>query len=154
MERDPEGTRKLFGTFDIIKASDEDCRRLTGNAKVDDRSLGWQFLAWGTKIVVITRGSKGALVITHNKEYLIPAFPGKPVDVTGGGDTYMAGFLFRYLQTKSVWEAGLFGAVTALLVIEGTGGVSAARMPTFDMVEARLQKGRMAEGSSPPTGGR
>jgi sugar/nucleoside kinase (ribokinase family) len=94
------------------------------------------------------------LVITHNKEYLIPAFPGKPVDVTGGGDTYMAGFLFRYLQTKSVWEAGLFGAVTALLVIEGTGGVSAARMPTFDMVEARLQKGRMAEGSSPPTGGR
>jgi len=142
MEKAPEGTRKLFGTFDILKASDEDCRRLTGNAHMDDHSLGRQFLSWGAKIVIITRGNKGAFVITHNEEYLIPAFPGKPVDVTGGGDTYMAGFLWKFLQTNSVWEAGLFGAVTALLVIEGTGGVSAARMPTFDMVEARLQRGR------------
>ncbi|HID31622.1 MAG TPA: carbohydrate kinase family protein [Desulfobacterales bacterium] len=142
MEKDPEGTQRLFRTFDIIKASDEDCRRLTGDVHVDVHSLGRQFLSWGVKIVVITKGSRGALVITRDSERLIPAFPGKPIDVTGGGDTYMAGFLFRYLQTNDVFQAGLFGAVTALLVIEGTGGVSAARMPTFDMVEARLQKGR------------
>ncbi len=140
MVRDFEGVKRLVGIFDIVKASDEDCRRLTGNGESNGYDLARCFLDWGAKISVITRGAKGVFIVSKDCEYNIPAFPGRPVEPTGAGDTYMAGFLVAYLRTNDLWKAGLFGAFTALSVIERKGGASANRMPTWNMVEKRLVK--------------
>jgi sugar/nucleoside kinase (ribokinase family) len=53
---------------------------------------------------------------------------------------YMAGFLVEYLRTNDVWESALFASATASIVIEGTGGVAAGRMPTTSEVEKRISK--------------
>lgn len=138
MAKDPQSIRRLVSFMEIVKASDEDCRRLTGD---DDLSLGdfaRQWLSWGAKVGVVTMGHQGALIVTSTQSVQIPAFPGKPVDATGGGDSFMGGFLMRLLQTGDPFAAGRYGAATALIVIEGTGGVTAARMPTARAVADRL----------------
>jgi sugar/nucleoside kinase (ribokinase family) len=82
------------------------------------------------------------MIVTSSRHFDIPALPGRPIDPTGGGDTFMAGFLVNYLDSRDPWEAGLFGAATALLVIEGTGGVVAERMPKMSDVKERLKRSR------------
>ncbi|MCH2123644.1 MAG: carbohydrate kinase family protein [Pirellulaceae bacterium] len=140
MQRDPETVRALIASMDIVKASDEDCQRLTGDATVDLAGFAEQWLDWGAKISVVTLGGAGALVITRKQTHHIPPLPGNPIDPTGGGDSFMGGFLVRYLQTEDAWQAGIYGAATALLVIEGSGGVSVDRMPSAPLVEQRLQQ--------------
>ena len=142
MSKNPDSVRALIAAGDIVKASDEDCQRLTGDEHLDLELFAREWLDWGATIAVVTLGSAGTVVVTPQGKWDVPALPGSPVDATGGGDSYMGGFLARYLQTRDPWEAGLYGAATALLVIEGTGGVLANRMPTEAMVEQRLKQTR------------
>ena len=143
MERDPDAVRRIIRAMDIVKASDEDCYRLTGKEDLDLEAFGRQWLDWGAKVAVVTLGSAGTLVITDDEKFDVPPLPGEPIDATGGGDSYMGGFLVGYLRTGGdAWEAGLYGAATALMVIEGTGGVTKDRMPTQPQVEARLAAAR------------
>lgn len=143
MERDPDAVRRIIRAMDIVKASDEDCCRLTGNRDLDLEAFARQWLDWGAKVAVVTLGSAGTLVITADEKFDVPPLPGEPIDATGGGDSYMGGFLVGYLRTGGdAWEAGLYGAATALMVIEGTGGVTKDRMPTQPQVEARLAAAR------------
>ena len=147
MERDPDSVRRIVATMDIVKASDEDCRRLTGDRELDLEAFARQWIEWGTTVSVVTLGSAGTLVVTADKKYDVPPLPGKPIDATGGGDSYMGGFLVGYLRTEGdPWEAGLYGAATALLVIEGTGGVTKDRMPSREQVESRLAAARTTLG--------
>ena len=68
----------------------------------------------------------------------VPPLKGNPVDVTGGGDTFMGGFLSEYLRCRDVMASAIFGCATALCVIEKTGGVSPERMPTEQQARARV----------------
>mgnify|MGYP001238200698 CR=1 FL=1 len=140
MESDPESVRRVISACDIVKASDEDCWRLTGDVRLDIESFGRDWIEWGAKVAIITLGSKGVKIITSNKTYDLPALPGKPIDATGGGDSFMGGFLVNYIATHNAAEAGLFGSATALLVIEGTGGVTPKRMPSVEDVNTRLKE--------------
>jgi ribokinase len=142
LERDPESLRKVVSALNIVKASDEDCRRIAGRPDLPAEEFSEQLLEWGAEVVVITLGAAGALIVTSRGPANIPPLPGKPIDPTGGGDSFMAGFLVNYLDTRDPQEAGLFGAATALHVIEGTGGVVASRMPRLQQIEVRLQSYR------------
>ena len=140
MQKDPSSVRRIIAQSAIVKASDEDCRRLTGDEGVDIESFARSWLDWGASIAVLTQGSRGTSLLTAVDKYSVPPLPGKPIDTTGGGDSYMGGFLVEYLRTGDVWRAGVYGATTAMRVIEGTGGVTAARMPTHDDVSERLRE--------------
>ena len=147
MVRDPDPVQRIIAACDIVKASDEDCWRLTGDVSLDPENFAREWLDWGCQVAIITMGSKGAKVLTSGEQYHIPPLPGKPIDATGGGDSFMGGFLVQYLKTRHPAEAGLYGAATALLVIEGTGGVTPARMPSAEDVELRLKQARQQMGS-------
>ena len=76
--------------------------------------------------------------------YPLASFPSplpcKAIDSTGGGDTFMAGFLSEYLRSADPVRSGQWGGATAACVIERTGGVSAARMPAFEEIKKRLER--------------
>jgi len=122
--------RELIGYFDIVKASSEDCRHILGTGKKEEE-IASLFCEWGADVGIVTLGEKGAIMISKNRKYVIPAFPTKVVDCTGAGDVYCAGFFTEYLRTKDAKRSALFGNATASLMIEGTGGVLAERMPRF-----------------------
>lgn len=136
----PEELPKLVSCFDLVKASDEDCRRVMADETMDDESFGRRVLDWGAKVFVATRGERGAFVMTPQQDYFIPPYRGRVVDPTGGGDSFFGGFLLAYLRTGDPEYAGRFGAATALCMIEGTGGVWAGRMPTSDMVSECMKR--------------
>jgi len=137
---DQEFLKKLVGYFDIVKASSEDCRYLFPSEKISPpEKIADLFVKWGANIGIVTLGEKGCLVAAKTDKFKIPAFPAKVVDYTGAGDVFCAGFLTEYLRTKDVRKSTLFASATSSLVIEGTGGVTAKRMPTSSRVYERMR---------------
>ena len=124
--------------FHIVKASDEDAVAIFG--RDDPHAAADGLLACGVEVALITMGSKGCLVRTASDRWIVPPIPIEAVDTTGGGDTFMAGFLSEYLRSADPLRSAQWGSATAACVIEGTGGVRTERMPTKDMVQARMQQ--------------
>jgi len=106
----------------------------------------WQaaeaFGAFGVKIVVIKLGARGQYVYETDskRKWHVPAYPAKVRDLTGAGDAYCGGFLVGLAQTHDPIEAARRGAVSASLVIEGSGaryalqslpGLAAARLESL-----------------------
>ncbi|MHA1885075.1 MAG: carbohydrate kinase family protein [Promethearchaeota archaeon] len=56
----------------------------------------------GIKVLIITLGKDGALIISPEKMELIPPFnTRKVVDTTGAGDAFSAGFIYGFVQKQS-----------------------------------------------------
>lgn len=68
--------------------------------------------------VIITLGSKGAR--HDNVDYPSPQ-PQETIDVSGAGDTFLAAFVVRYLETKSVSNAIKFANIKAAEVVQKKG---------------------------------
>ena len=125
--------------FDIVKASDEDAASIFGwNNPV---GAAKRLLDCGPNIVVITMGEKGALVHSAANQWHVQPLRGTVVDTTGGGDTFMAGFLSEFLRSADPVKAAQWGCATAISVIEQTGGVRLDRMPTRQQIQDRVDKG-------------
>ena len=127
---------KAASSFNFIKVSDEDCRCIFGEGSCE--GFGRRLLMGKVQASLITMGSKGALVTTPEGSWHILPLAGKPLDATGGGDTFMGGFLSKYIRCQDILTAAIFGSATALCVIEKTGGVMPERMPTEEQVRTRL----------------
>lgn len=136
----PSELKELIGLFDIVKASDEDCRLLFSGEKISEEESASRLVDCGADIGIITMGEKGSLVFTRKEKYHVPAIRGKVIDVTGGGDSYMGGFLTEFIRSGDPWKSAVFASAVALCVIEGTGGVRALRMPTEDEARERIPK--------------
>ena len=129
---------RLIRCFHVVKASDEDARLLFAGEGLSDEASAQRLVDWGAKVGIVTRGSKGSLVFTPNKKYEVPAISGLVVDVTGGGDSYIAGFWAKYLPTQDPEQAAVFASAVALCVIEKGGGVRAQRMPTTEEATRKI----------------
>ncbi len=74
-------------------------------------------LSYGVKKVVIKQGAKGALVVNHQGQIMIPGYSVETVDPIGAGDGFAAGFLAGQLK---MWDdaesAKLANAVGAMAV--------------------------------------
>jgi sugar/nucleoside kinase (ribokinase family) len=92
---------------------------------------------WSAQVDVLafTRGYGGADVCHQGEWRRFDAFPASPVDLTGAGDVFAAGFLTRFAETGDPWEATRFGSAAASLVIEGVG---VEGVPAKEIVEARV----------------
>jgi len=76
---------------DIVKLSDEELTFLTGSANANGvRQKLWHD---DLRLVVLTLGAEGSLVITPRGEFSVPSFDVDVVDTTGAGDGFVAGLL-------------------------------------------------------------
>lgn len=137
---DPDIVKEIVSYSHIAKASDEDCRRLFGIEKGEEEKIAKLLLEWGATVGIITCGDRGAIMLTKEEAFKVPAFPGKVVDTTGGGDSFVAGFLVEYLKTRDVRKSLMFASATAILVIGKTGGVTISRMPSSNEVYQKISE--------------
>jgi sugar/nucleoside kinase (ribokinase family) len=86
-------------------------------------------------VLAFTRGYGGADICAGGEWRRFDAYPADPIDLTGAGDTFAAGFLARYAKTAAPWEATRYGACAASLVIEGVG---VDGVPTKEAIAERL----------------
>ncbi|MDR1103332.1 MAG: adenosine kinase [Tannerella sp.] len=80
-----------------------------------------QKMAETVDISVVTVGEKGALVGSREGCIAVPASGGHPVDTTGAGDNFAAGFLYGLSVNASLEQSARTGAFLAGHVIETVG---------------------------------
>lgn len=104
----------------ILKADENEARILTGKDEAKEAAI--DISAYDVNEVIITLGSRGSMIYTKGHFHSIPAFsPRRCTDVTGCGDTYMAGYLYKRARSAGVKKAGLFAAAMATLKLERFG---------------------------------
>jgi sugar/nucleoside kinase (ribokinase family) len=102
---------------DIVFANEEEARAFTGYEPQE------AVIEIGKKciIAIVKTGSKGSLIKSKEELSLIGVIDVVPIDTTGAGDMYAAGFLCGHAQGKSLRECGELGALLAGNVIEVMG---------------------------------
>lgn len=142
LAKDGAELRDLCPYFDVVKGSIEDLGHILGASPTDEEAVAEQLLGLGSRVVVVTLGARGAYVRTGERGTHYPPYLGRQADVvdqTGAGDCFSAGFLFEYGRTQDACSAALYGNAVTSYVIERTGGVVAARMPSKDEADRRAE---------------
>ncbi len=103
-----------------LKVNEDEMEVLTGCSDVEQGA--YKLYEMGVREVIITLGSKGSVIYDGTRFYEIPAY--KPLlltDVTGCGDTYMAGYLFQRIKGADCERAGNFASAMASVKIDAAG---------------------------------
>ncbi|WP_431916335.1 ribokinase [Micromonospora wenchangensis] len=76
--------------------------------------------------VVVTLGGDGALVVTSDRQWLIPAERVDAVDATGAGDTFCAALADALLDGAAIDEAARWASRAAAVTVTRPGAMEAA----------------------------
>lgn len=104
---------------DIVLANSEEARFLSNNYDAYEccRSMGRL-----CQIAIVKDGKNGSYVSNQGKITRIPLYgTTKPVDTTGAGDTYAAGFLYGYMKGYSPEDSGRIASFLAGEIITVMG---------------------------------
>lgn len=125
-----ERHREAFDDFvrndaDIIVADEDEVHALLGTDNIEDAVAGC--VGYG-KLFAVTRSEKGSVIIDGETRVEQAATPvARVVDSTGAGDAYSAGFLYGWVNGKTLADCARYGTDCATRVIQQLG--------------ARLEKG-------------
>lgn len=120
-----EDIKKLLKYIDYIFPNEEEIALLTG---ISDAVKNAELLVEaGVKCAVIKCGRRGCIIKTRDEFYEIPAYlVEKPVDTTGAGDSFVAGFLWGLSEGMSLEECGRFACKVAANTVKSVGATSGA----------------------------
>lgn len=90
----------------------------------------------GVKKVLITMGSRGALLLDNRQFSQIRAFPAVTVDTTGAGDAFNGALAASLAAGNTLVQAATWASAFASLAVELEG---ASNMPDFAQASARLR---------------
>jgi sugar/nucleoside kinase (ribokinase family) len=108
-----------FEHLDYLLPNDEQVLALSGR---DDVVAGARELVGrGVGCVVATCGAEGAVVVDGDGDERVPAFEIEPVDTTGCGDAFSAGFLRGLSLGRDRRGSATLGCAAAALVAQGLG---------------------------------
>jgi sugar/nucleoside kinase (ribokinase family) len=122
---------------DVFLPNEVELRGLTGT---DDVETSLRALDNGKTRVVAKLGREGAAILEGGTLLRVPAIPIEPLDTTGAGDSFNAGFLHVWLGGGPSLEALRLGAACGALSTRGLGGT--ARQPDLAEATAFLETGR------------
>ncbi|HIU01917.1 MAG TPA: carbohydrate kinase [Candidatus Onthocola gallistercoris] len=77
----------------ILKISDEELEFLTGKTEIEDALP--QLMQGNVRLVIYTKGSKGAQAFTASTKAKAASRKVKAIDTTGAGDAFIGSFLFQ-----------------------------------------------------------
>jgi sugar/nucleoside kinase (ribokinase family) len=117
--------RDLIDTLeeaDLFFPNEVELQAITGS---DDPACALRALDNGRTQTLAKLGRQGCMTLLQGRAVRIPAFPVQPIDTTGAGDSFNAGFLHKWLSGGDTLEAARFGAACGALSTLGLGGTSA-----------------------------
>jgi sugar/nucleoside kinase (ribokinase family) len=135
-----EGLPDLLPLIDVLITSAEFPHRLTGIS--DERASLVEIKArYGSAIVGITLGARGALIYCDGEFIESPAFevPGGCRDTTGAGDAFHGGFIYGMLRGDDLETCMNLGNAVASLKCRSLG--ARAALPTVDELKEFLAAG-------------
>ncbi len=114
----------IYHSTDIITPNETEAELLTGicvDSPESAEKAAEVFRSRGVRQVVITLGSRGAYVHDGSRSAIIKAYPVKPVDTTGAGDTFNGAMTAALAQGKSLFDAVNFANAAASLSVTRPG---------------------------------
>lgn len=112
--------QKVLEQVDVYKSSLNELKALTGTSNL--KAAMRRISDYGVKIVIVTRGVQGSMLLFDGTFYSIPAYKSSHiVDPTGAGDAFSGVFLAEYVRGKEVLWCACVGAASASFVVEGVG---------------------------------
>ena len=102
---------------DIVFANESEAKAFT---KLEPREAIDE-LAKHCEIAVVKVGKAGSMVRCGDEFHYIDPWPATPIDATGAGDTYAAGFLYAHSLGMPLRVCGEIGSIIAAKVVEVIG---------------------------------
>jgi sugar/nucleoside kinase (ribokinase family) len=106
---------------DIFLPNEVELKAIAG---VDDVQEALRRLDNGRTRTVAKLGARGGMTLEDGRVLAIPAFLIEPVDTTGAGDSFDAGFLHAWLEGMPLRDCLRWGAACGSLSTRGLGGTS------------------------------
>ena len=103
---------------DIVFANESESKAFT---KIPDPREAMREISKLCSIAVVKVGKDGSWIRSGEEEHFIPIWPADPVDATGAGDTYAAGFLYAHSLGMPLKVCGEVGSIIAAKVVEVIG---------------------------------
>ena len=132
-ERWESDLRETLREVDVFFPNEVELRCLGGS---QDPVECLRNLENGRTLVVAKMGAAGCQTLCQGKLIQTPALPIKPVDTTGAGDSFDAGFLHVWVRGRSVEEALRFAAACGALSTRAMGGTGS--QATVEEAEATI----------------
>jgi fructokinase len=114
---------------DVVMGNRLEAQALTDTDSAEDAARA---LAKHTDIAVVTLDSAGSLICSNGELQHIPAVQATPVDTTGAGDMYAAGFLYGLTNGYDLRGAGQIASYVAAKTVSQFG----PRLESVDLNEA------------------
>jgi sugar/nucleoside kinase (ribokinase family) len=136
-----EPLRELISKVDLLTLNDSEARLLTQEHNL--KTCARKILDMGPDYVVIKKGEHGAMLVTRDGLFLVPAYPVDEVhDPTGAGDSFAGGFMgylanLGEINDRAVKEALLCGSVVASFGVEAFS-LDRLQSLTVEKIEQRL----------------
>jgi sugar/nucleoside kinase (ribokinase family) len=118
----PDLLKQVISRVDIMLVNDAEAQAVTGKTHLLDAADAIR--AMGPKVVVIKKGSHGAMLFFDEGIFSVPAIPLRTAkDPTGAGDTFaggMMGYIARQgnIEPATLKQAAVVGTVMASFTVE------------------------------------
>jgi sugar/nucleoside kinase (ribokinase family) len=110
---------EIYPWLDVLLVNEVEAKALTGIARPASAA---KKLSERVLLAVVKAGEKGAFAATKSGDWSSSSYPVDPVDTTGAGDTFDAGFIDAWLQGRPVHEVLAFACACGALSTEKPGG--------------------------------
>ena len=115
-----DGVPDLLRHVDFFLPNETEAAALTGCA---DPASAAAALARSGPTAVVTCGALGVLVAGPDDSFALRARAVRPVDTTGAGDNFDAGFLAALVSGAGLREAAAVGMACGAVALTGYGGI-------------------------------
>ena len=110
--------RRLVTELDFVIGNEQEWTSLY---ETDDLGAALEQAASESGLIVCTRSGKDVVLVKGDEEAVVPVDFVTPVDATGAGDQFAAGFLYGYVTGADLATCGKMGCVAAKEVIGHMG---------------------------------
>jgi sugar/nucleoside kinase (ribokinase family) len=147
---------ETIGGVDCLMLNDAELRELTREPNFVRAAA--QVRDWGPRVVVAKQGQYGALMISEDGFFALPAYPlGTVVDPTGAGDCFAGGFMgyvaahpARDLDHQLLSQAMAYGTALASFNVEEFGVERMLRLTSEEIAERVGELRRMTHFAERP----
>jgi sugar/nucleoside kinase (ribokinase family) len=139
----------LLKHVDILIPNEREACKIAGT---EDLEKALDILSQKVSMLVVKRGSQGAVARVGKDKY--SAFPPvvDPVDLVGAGDSFDAGFIHQFIRGAKIEDCLKYGNLAGALSVTKAGGTEAFRDPAHR--DAFLRKHGPATAGRPTLGSR
>ena len=108
----------LKNNIDLLFCNEEEALTFSEKNSLKEAS---EFLLQFSKIVVITRGDKGSIIVNFKEKIIIDSIKTQAIDTVGAGDAFSGSFLYGITNGMNLENSGKLASVLSSKVVSKIG---------------------------------